>query len=147
MLRVIARVRRNGAVTEMSAEDLVPGDPVYLESGARVPADLRLLLANNLAVDEALLTGESLAVEKTIAPLAEDLSMSDRRNMAFAGSTVASGRGSGFVVATGLRTEVGKIARSVTAADTNKAAVNHPYGAVQGLRSILTEKSQARDQR
>lgn len=120
LLRIVARVRRNGAVTEKSAEDLVPGDLVYLESGARVPADLRLLLTNNLAVDEALLTGESLAVEKTAAPLTEDLSVSDRQNMVFAGSTVASGRGSGFVVATGLRTEVGKIARSVTVADTTK---------------------------
>jgi calcium-translocating P-type ATPase len=120
LLRIVARVRRNGAVAEMSAEELVPGDLVYLESGARVPADLRLLQTNNLAVNEALLTGESLAAEKTVAQLAEGLPVSDRRNMAFAGSTVASGRGSGFVVATGFRTEVGQIARSVTAADTTK---------------------------
>jgi calcium-translocating P-type ATPase len=120
LLKIVARVRRNGSVTEISADELVPGDLVYLESGARVPADVRLIETNHLAVDEALLTGESLPVEKDIAPLAEDLPVSDRRNMALAGSTVASGRGKGFVVATGLRTEVGKIARSVTAAETTK---------------------------
>jgi calcium-translocating P-type ATPase len=81
---------------------------------------LRLLQINNLAVDEALLTGESLPVEKSPEPLPADLPVSDRRNMAFAGSTVAYGRGSGLVVATGLRTEVGKIARSVTEAKTTK---------------------------
>jgi calcium-translocating P-type ATPase len=120
LLKIVTRVRRNGSVVEIGAEDLVPGDLVYLESGARVPADLRLRQTNNLAIDEALLTGESLPAEKLTEPLAEGLPVSDRRNMAFAGSTVASGRGSGLVVATGLRTEVGKIARSVTAAETTK---------------------------
>jgi magnesium-transporting ATPase (P-type) len=120
LLKIVTRVRRNGSVVEMGAEDLVPGDLVYLESGARVPADLRLRHTTNLAIDEALLTGESLPTEKVTEPLGEGLPVSDRRNMAFAGSTVASGRGSGLVVATGLRTEVGKIARSVTAAETTK---------------------------
>jgi Ca2+-transporting ATPase len=120
LLQIMTRVRRNGAEVEISAEELVPGDLVYLESGARVPADLRLLQVNNLAADEALLTGESLPVEKRTEPLAEDLPVSDRRNMAFAGSTIASGRGTGVVVATGSRTEVGKIAGSVTATETAK---------------------------
>jgi P-type E1-E2 ATPase len=90
---------------------------VFLNAGL---GTFSLFETNNLAVDEALLTRESLPVEKTVAPLPEDLPVSDRRNMAFAGSTVASGRGSGLVVATALRTEVGKIARSVTAAETTK---------------------------
>ena len=120
LLRIAARVRRDGVLVEAGADELVPGDVVYLESGARVPADLRLLEAHNLAVDEALLTGESLAVEKRTDLLAEDLPISDRRNMAFAGSIAATGRGFGVVVATGLKSEVGKIARSVTTAETTR---------------------------
>ncbi len=120
LLRVTARVRRSGAVAEVNAEELAPGDLVYLESGARVPADLRLTAANHLTVDEALLTGESLPVEKRPAPLAADLPLADRRNMAYAGSLVAAGRGAGWVVATGARTEVGKIVRDVGGATSAK---------------------------
>ncbi len=120
LLQTKSRVMRNGVTVEISADELVPGDLVYLESGARVPADVRLLHTNNLTSDEALLTGESLPVEKRPGKLAEDLPVSDRGNMAFAGSVVASGRGSGVVVATGSRTEVGKIAGSVTATQTTK---------------------------
>lgn len=120
LLRVTARVRRGGAMAEVNAEDLAPGDLVYLQSGARVPADLRLTAANRLTVDEALLTGESLPVEKRPVPLAADLPLADRRNMAYAGSIVAAGRGAGWVVATGARTEVGKIVRDVGAATSAK---------------------------
>ncbi len=120
LLRIVARVRRNGVNVEIGADELVPGDLVYLESGARVPADLRLLETKSLAVDEALLTGESLAAAKRTELLAEDLPVSDRRNMAFADSMVTTGRGIGVVVATGLKTEVGKIAGSVTATQTAK---------------------------
>jgi P-type Ca2+ transporter type 2C len=120
LLRVTARVRRSGEVMEKEAEELVPGDVVLLESGAKVPADVRLLEANNLTIDEALLTGESLAVEKHTLPLTSNLPVGDRRNMAFAGSMIVTGRGTGVVVATGLHTEVGTIATSVTAASTVK---------------------------
>ena len=120
LLRVTARVRRGGELAEVNAEELAPGDLVYLESGARVPADLRLTATNRLAVDEALLTGESLPVEKRPAPLAAELPLADRRNMAYAGSTVAAGRGAGWVVATGARTEVGKIVRDVSGAPSAK---------------------------
>ncbi len=120
LLRVTARVRRSGALAEVNAEELAPGDLVYLESGARVPADLRLTAANHLTVDEALLTGESLPVEKRPMPLAADLPLADRRNMAYAGSIVAAGRGAGWVVATGARTEVGKIVRDVSGAASAK---------------------------
>lgn len=121
LLRVVARVRRNGALAEIPAEELVPGDQVLLESGMRVPADLRLLQANSLSVDAALLTGESVPVATTAQPLGAGLGLADRRNMAFAGSAVASGRGVGFVVATGAWTEVGKIAGSLAAAATAKS--------------------------
>ena len=121
LLRVVARVRRNGALAEIPAEEVVPGDQVLLESGARVPADLRLLQVNSLSVDAALLTGESVPVASTAQPLGAGLGLADRRNMAYAGSAVASGRGVGFVVATGALTEVGKIAGSLAAAATAKS--------------------------
>jgi calcium-translocating P-type ATPase len=120
LLRVTARVKRNGAFVDLAAEDIVPGDWVRLESGSRVPADLRILEASSLAVDEALLTGESVAAEKLTEVMDEGLPVSDRRKMAFAGTIVASGRATGVVVATGLRTEVGKIAKSVTSSQSAK---------------------------
>ena len=113
MLKVRARVRRSGQQSYVDAEELVPGDLVLLESGDRVPADLRLVQVNNLTVDESFLTGESMAATKHFALLDRDAPVSDRRNMAYAGSTVASGRGVGLVIATGRYTEVGKIARTV----------------------------------
>jgi magnesium-transporting ATPase (P-type) len=120
LLKVQARVRRQGAERRIAAEDLVPGDIVLIESGNRVPADLRLLRANNLSADESFLTGESMAVDKTAGAVAANAPVSERLNMAFAGATVVSGRGEGVVVATGLRTEVGAIAETVTAAETTK---------------------------
>ncbi len=120
LLKIVARVRRGRAEQEVSAEELVPGDIVQLESGNRVPADLWLIQAANLAADESLLTGESLPVEKRVGVLASSVPMSERRNMTFAGSVIVSGRGTGVVVATGLRTEVGRIARTVTATEAEK---------------------------
>lgn len=120
LLRILARVRRDGSDQELAAEDLVPGDIVQLESGSRVPADLRLLRVNNLTVDESLLTGESHAVEKRVEMVAPDAAISERRNMAFAGSIIVSGRALAVVVAIGLRSEVGKIAKSVTATEATK---------------------------
>jgi magnesium-transporting ATPase (P-type) len=116
LLRVQSRVRRDGHDVVLPADDLVPGDVVLLESGNRVPADLRLFRAQELAVDESLLTGESVAVPKSVEPLDAGVAVADRRNMTFAGTTVVTGRGAGVVVATGTRTEVGRIARTV--ADT-----------------------------
>ena len=120
LLVVQARVRRDGKEETLSAEELVPGDVVLLESGNRVPADLRLIKARNLAVDESLLTGESLAVEKSDQAAEEGLAVSERASMAFAGATVTSGRGLGVVAATGLRTEVGRISESVTGSASEK---------------------------
>lgn len=120
LLQIQARVRRKGVQRQVPAEDLVPGDLVFLESGDKVPADLRLIQVNNLAIDESFLTGESIAANKKIGVLAEDTAISDRTNIAFAGSTVASGRGMGLVIATGLYTEVGKIARTITESEGAK---------------------------
>lgn len=112
-LQVRGRVRRAGRQRLVPAEEIVPGDVVLLESGDKVPADLRLVRANGLAVDESFLTGESAAAAKRIEALEPDTPVADRAVMAYAGATVVSGRGLGLVVATGALTEVGKIARSV----------------------------------
>ncbi|MBC7076561.1 MAG: HAD-IC family P-type ATPase [Syntrophomonadaceae bacterium] len=121
LLKIHARVRRGGTELQITAEELVPGDIVLLESGQKVPADLRLLQSNNLSMDESLLTGESIAVEKNTPALSGTLSLSERSNMAFAGSTVMTGRGVGVVVATGINTEVGQIAHSVATGKATKA--------------------------
>ncbi len=105
-----ARVLREGREAEIESAGLVPGDVVLLESGARVPADVRLSLATALLVDESLLTGEAAPVHKRPEPVAEDSPVADRRDMLYAGTVVASGRGRGYVVATGAATELGGIA-------------------------------------
>jgi magnesium-transporting ATPase (P-type) len=117
LLRIRAGVERDGVVRELDAEDVVPGDLVWLESGVKVPADVRLVEAQGLAVDESLLTGESLPAAKDARRIEPpEAGVADRHNMVFAGTTVAQGRGRGLVVATGVRTEVGRIARDVLAA-------------------------------
>lgn len=114
MLKIKSRVKRAGTEMEIFAEKLVPGDIVLLESGDKVPADIRLTSVSNLSVDESFLTGESIASDKQTDILMEQTAVGDRKNMAFAGATVISGRGTGVVVGTGLQTEVGKIAENVT---------------------------------
>lgn len=114
MMRIKARVRRNGKESEVPAEELVPGDIVLLESGMKVPADMRLLDVSGLEIDESFLTGESIAAVKQTDVLQEDLGVAERTNMAFAGATVLKGRGTGVVVCTGVDTQVGKISQDVT---------------------------------
>lgn len=109
-----ARVLRDGHRVTIPARELVPGDIVFLEAGNYVPADLRLLEAVNLRVDEASLTGESVAVEKRAdAILAPSAGLGDRVNMAFMGSVVTYGRGKGVVTATGMQTQIGLIAEMI----------------------------------
>lgn len=114
LLNVRATVVRDGEARELVAEELVPGDLVWLESGARAPADVRLVNAQGLEVDESLLTGESLPVAKDAHWRGEaSAQLAERLNMVHAGSTVVRGRAQGLVVATGMNTAVGELALDV----------------------------------
>jgi len=116
------RVLREGDSYEINAEELVPGDIVLLESGDKVPADLRILQCHDLEVDESLLTGESIPVMKDgNSILASDAALGDRLNMLFTGTLVGRGRGRGVVVATALSTELGRIAADVLFKPSPKA--------------------------
>tara|TARA_R110000822_G_scaffold59736_7_gene148819 strand:- start:6975 stop:9677 length:2703 start_codon:yes stop_codon:yes gene_type:complete len=116
------RVFREGDTYEINAEELVSGDIVLLESGDKVPADLRLLVSHDLEVDESLLTGESLPLLKdTNAVLAEDIVLGDRVNMLFTGTLVGRGRARGVVVSTAINTELGRIAADVLFKPSPKA--------------------------
>ena len=113
-----ATVRRDNVVTTVKSDELVVGDIVLLEAGDIIPADLRLTEVGSLKVEESALTGESVPVEKSAAVLtADDLAIGDRANMAFMNSNVTYGRATGVVVATGMQTEVGRIAGMLEAAD------------------------------
>ncbi|MFN2290938.1 MAG: cation-translocating P-type ATPase [Anaerolineae bacterium] len=111
-----ARVLRDGHILTIPSRDLVPGDIVILETGNYVPADVRLVESVNLRIEEASLTGESVPVGKDAeASLPEDASLGDRRNMAFMSTVITYGRGRGLVIATGMGTEIGKIAEMIQA--------------------------------
>jgi magnesium-transporting ATPase (P-type) len=115
MLSAEARTLRGGETRLVPSEDLVPGDIVLLESGDKIPADLRLVEVKNLRTEEAALTGESVPIDKTTEPVAERATIGDREGMAFSGTLVASGRGTGVVVATGANTELGRINQMMSA--------------------------------
>lgn len=116
MIVTEATVRRAGRKLRVPSADLVPGDVVLLQSGDRVPADLRLTDVHNLHCDESSLTGESLPVGKHEEALAADITLADRKNQAYAGTLVTAGQGEGLVWATGDATETGRIARLISSA-------------------------------
>ena len=118
--QVTARVRRDGTLDRRPAEELVPGDVVDLEAGDLVPADLRLLDTDRLQVDESPLTGESMPVEKSPAPLERDTALAERSCMAYRGTAAVEGTGTGVVVATGMETELGAISAMVETAETGE---------------------------
>ncbi len=120
LLKIKAYVRRHGFEKSIDAEDLVIGDIVFLESGVKVPADIRLFESKNLQVDQSFLTGESELVSKNSEKNKKDEPLNTCSNMVFAGSTIVSGRAWGIVVETSLKTEVGKIAEIVTSAQKTK---------------------------
>jgi Ca2+-transporting ATPase len=113
------RVLRDGSITSLPASLLVPGDVVLLEAGNAVPADLRILESKSLKIEEAALTGESHAIDKITDVLEkDDLPLGDKKNMAFKGTFVNYGRGSGVVIATGMQTELGRIAKMLQEPET-----------------------------
>jgi Ca2+-transporting ATPase len=118
---VIRDCPEKGTCIEMrvKAREIVPGDIILLDAGDKVPADARIFEAINLEIDESMLTGESTPVRKTTEPLDKNLPVADRKNMAFSGTIVTQGRGKAVVVATGMKTEIGKIAKLIK--ETEKA--------------------------
>ncbi len=113
MVSLKARVIRDGKMQEIDAADVVPGDILALETGDKIPADARLIEVINLATQEATLTGESTPVLKNIETLHDHIAVADQHNMAFSGTIITNGRGKAVVVSTGMRTEIGKIAKLI----------------------------------
>jgi len=127
-----ALILRDGKRLEVLAEELVVGDVVLLNAGRKVPADVRILRSSDLSINEAALTGEWVPVPKHVDVLAEDIPLAQRRNLAFRGTTIVSGKGLGLVVATGDKTEVGSLAkelqsdiRSKTPLEKNMEGIAH----------------------
>ncbi len=118
MLAPRASVLRGGVRQTVGGETLVPGDLVLLEAGDKVPADLRLLRVHGLQIQEAILTGESIAVDKHTDPVPVGAALGDRKCMAFSGTSIAGGQGMGVVVATGARTEIGRISGLLAGVET-----------------------------
>ncbi|MFC0216056.1 calcium-translocating P-type ATPase, SERCA-type [Paenibacillus chartarius] len=121
-----AKVLREGEVHQIAASELVPGDIVLLESGDRIPADLRFFEANGVYVEESALTGESVPVAKHVSPLDhEDVPLGDQRNLGFMGTMLTQGTAKGVIVRTGMETEMGKIADLIQNTDSMETPLQH----------------------
>lgn len=132
------KVRRNGKIVSVKNEELVPGDIVLLEAGDYVPADLRLLEVHSLKIEESALTGESLSVEKNAEDVyIKDTPIADRKNMAFTGSSVVYGRGEGVIVATGMNTELGKIAEAISSQKVEITPLQRKMNELSKVLSIV----------
>ncbi|GAF15547.1 LOW QUALITY PROTEIN: cation transporting ATPase [Bacillus sp. JCM 19045] len=129
LLSLSANVRRDGIRSEVEAAEVVVGDVVILSAGDKVPADLRLIDAHNLRVEESALTGESTAVDKQTAALDEDTILNDRTNMAFSGTSVATGSGVGIVTAIGAATELARSNQAITEVEDLKTPLLRQIGA------------------
>ncbi len=132
---VEATVRRDGTLQNLPAEDLVPGDVVMLDSGDVITADLRLIEASNMQIDESALTGESVPVSKQIEPVEGEVPLAEQSNMVFKGTAVTRGSGAGVVVATGMNTELGRISELVEEAETGSTPLEKRLDAL-GQRLI-----------
>ncbi|MCC3245066.1 HAD-IC family P-type ATPase [Methylocystis sp. WRRC1] len=144
MLSADARALRDGEPRVVAAENLVPGDIVLMESGDRVPADLRLIDVKNLRADEAALTGESVPADKSTDVVPENSTVGDRADMAFSGTLIVSGRAAGVVVATGAQTELGRINQMLAAVDALETPLlrqiedfGHTIAKVIGFVSVI----------
>ncbi|WP_037983037.1 cation-transporting P-type ATPase [Thauera sp. 27] len=137
MLSVHAHARRDDQWSEVEADGLVPGDIVRLRSGDRVPADLRLIEATNLRIEESALTGESVPADKNTAPVAADAGVGDRFGMAYSGTLVAAGRGIGVVTATGPNTELGRINRMIAEVQTLQTPLTRQMAQFSKVLSVV----------
>lgn len=136
-IRARARVRRGNEEHEIDASELVPGDIVRITQGDRVPADARILFANNLEIDESILTGESLPVEKDISPLSPATALNERKSMAFSGTLVMAGFADVVITATGSETEFGKIAELVAKKDQKSTPLQKSVGRFAAYAGII----------
>jgi Ca2+-transporting ATPase len=132
-----AKVMRAGHELEVDSRELVPGDVVLLESGVRVPADLRLISASMLSIDESLLTGESVSVQKQVEPVGEQSAVADRVSMAHSGTVISRGRGRGYVVAIGDKTELGSIAERLRGEEPAPTPLQRRLGRFAHIISII----------
>ena len=133
-----ATVLRDGEELSVPAREAVPGDIIILRMGDKIPADARLIDAMNLKCDEAALTGESMPVEKQTAALANGaLAVADRNSMVYAGTTVSYGRGRAVVVATGMKTEFGKIAQSLESVETSRTPLHLSLSGCSACRGVM----------
>jgi Ca2+-transporting ATPase len=138
MLVIRAHVRREGELTDVPAEELVPGDIVSFEAGDKVPADGRLLVAASLEIEEAALTGESEPVAKVVGAIAgDDVALSDRINIAYMNSTVTRGRGEMVVTATGMATEVGQISDMLSTVEQEKTPLTRKLDELTVVVTIM----------
>jgi P-type Ca2+ transporter type 2C len=138
MLVIKAHVRRGGALGDVPAEELVPGDIVVFEAGDKIPADGRLLVAARLEIEEAALTGESTPVAKVVEPVTEDdVPLGDRVDMAYMNSTVTRGRGEMVVTGTGMATEVGQISGMLSHVQQEKTPLTRQLDQLTVLLTIM----------
>lgn len=137
MLSLHAHAKRDGQWAEIEADTLVPGDIIRLRSGDRVPADVRLIEATNLRIEESALTGESVPAEKNTAAVELDAGIGDRFGMAYSGTMVAAGRGIGVVVATGPETEIGRINRMIAEVKTLQTPLTRQMAQFSKVLSVV----------
>lgn len=136
MLSPSAAALREGSWHTVPASELVPGDVVRLRAGDKIPADLRLLEAHELSVEESALTGESVPAAKSTAPAEADASLGDRSSMAYSGTMVTSGAGTGLVAATGTQTEIGRINTMMSEVDSLQTPLTRQVASFGRLLSI-----------
>jgi Ca2+-transporting ATPase len=142
MAAATSKVLRDGAIVSVKSEDLVVGDMILLEAGDSIPADCRILESASLKIEEAALTGESVPVNKIIEILSlkkeeKEIALGDRKNMAYMGSTVVYGRGRAVVIATGMDTEMGKIADAITKTEEGETPLQIKLNQLSKILTIL----------